>query len=289
MGFTTFQEPMARDDHKVRGKPERFADHYTQATLFFNSQTPVEQQHIINAFRFELTKVQVPAIRERMVAGLMNVDMRLAKAVADGLGITEMPEPLPKVLQKKVKPEVTQSKSLSLFARPGDGSDPRPQGRDHRRRRRDRRRRRRDRRTARRRRRGAGDDRRASSGACKSERRQADRDRRVARSGAVGGVRCADVPDGEAAASALAGNGRVLEFIKDTYRHCKPILAIGAASHVLEAAGVPLTLPSGKADPGLLFGDDRTRCDAFVTAIAEASPLRARDRPAGRLTAAHVR
>ena len=54
MGFTTFQEPMAREDHKVRGKPERFADHYTQATLFYNSQTPVEQQHIINAFRFEL-------------------------------------------------------------------------------------------------------------------------------------------------------------------------------------------------------------------------------------------
>ena len=69
MGFTTFQEPMAREDHKVRGKPERFADHYAQATLFYNSQTPVEQQHIINAFRFELTKVQVPAIRERMVSG----------------------------------------------------------------------------------------------------------------------------------------------------------------------------------------------------------------------------
>ena len=40
--------------HKVRGKPERFADHYTQATLFWNSQTPVEKTHIINAFRFEL-------------------------------------------------------------------------------------------------------------------------------------------------------------------------------------------------------------------------------------------
>ena len=113
---------MAREADKVRGKPERFADHYTQATLFFNSQTPVEQQHIINAFRFELSKVQVPAIRERMVSGLMNVDMGLAKAVAEGLGIDEMPEPMPKVLQKKVKPEVTQSKTLSLFARPGDGT-----------------------------------------------------------------------------------------------------------------------------------------------------------------------
>ena len=50
--------------HKVRGKPERFADHYTQATLFWNSQTPVEKTHIVNAFRFELTKVQTPAVRE---------------------------------------------------------------------------------------------------------------------------------------------------------------------------------------------------------------------------------
>ena len=58
------------DAHKVRGKAERFADHYTQATLFWNSQTPVEKTHIINAFRFELSKVQTPAIRERMVSGL---------------------------------------------------------------------------------------------------------------------------------------------------------------------------------------------------------------------------
>ncbi|MEO7133838.1 MAG: catalase, partial [Vicinamibacterales bacterium] len=265
MGFTTFQEPMSRDDHKVRGKPERFADHYTQATLFFNSQTPVEQQHIINAFRFELTKVQVPAIRERMVAGLMNVDMRLAKEVADGLGITDMPQPLPKVLQKKVKAEVTQSKALSLLARPGDGSI---RGRkvaiivangvsavD------------------------AIAERLAAEGAvpivigAKLGRVQSEGGQPV-EIGASLEVAPSVVfdalilPGGEAAANALAGNGRVLEFIKDTYRHCKPILAIGAATQVLEAAGVPLTLPSGKADPGLLFGDDN-KVDAFVTAIAK--------------------
>ncbi len=77
------------------------------------------------------------------------------------------------------------------------------------------------------------------------------------------------LPDGEAAAASLAVNGRVLEFIKDTFRHCKPILALGASSQVLEAAGVPLTLrsrqarsrPAGSAHAGI-------RADAFVTAIA---------------------
>ena len=46
----------------VRGKPEKFAEHYQQATLFWESQSVPEQQHIIRAFRFELSKVQVPAI-----------------------------------------------------------------------------------------------------------------------------------------------------------------------------------------------------------------------------------
>ena len=54
-GFGTFPEP-TRDD-KVRGKPQRFAEHYNQATLFWNSQSDVEKAHIAAAFRFELTKV----------------------------------------------------------------------------------------------------------------------------------------------------------------------------------------------------------------------------------------
>ncbi len=65
-------------DDKVRGKPEKFADHYSQATLFWNSQTAFEKAHIVRGFRFELTKVQVPAIRERTVSMLRNVSDELA-------------------------------------------------------------------------------------------------------------------------------------------------------------------------------------------------------------------
>jgi catalase len=121
-GFVSFPESRVEGDHKVRGKAERFADHYTQATLFWNSQTDVEKQHIINAFRFELSRVQTPAVRERMVSGLMNVAAALAEGVAAGLGIREMPAPMPKVLTRDVTPEVTVSPALSLFARPGDRS-----------------------------------------------------------------------------------------------------------------------------------------------------------------------
>ena len=268
MGFVSFPEPMQRGADKVRGKPERFADHYTQATLFFNSQTPVEQQHIINAFRFELSKVQVPAIRERMVSGLMNVDGRLAREVAIGLGIDDMPEPMPKVLQKKVKPEVAQSQPLSLFARPGDGSI-------------------RTRRVAIMVADGVAGaevealaERLASEGAVpitigsRLGRVKSDRGKPVEIGAPIDAAPSVVfdalvLPDGDAAAKALAKNGRVLEFLKDTYRHCKPILVLGAASQVLDAAGVPAMLPNGKPDPGIIVGKSGDTTDAFIKAMAK--------------------
>jgi catalase len=118
-GFVTFPAPVMED--KVRGKPEKFADHFSQATLFWNSQTPVEKKHIISAFKFELTKVQVPAIRERTVSMLANVSSNLANAVADGLGFN-VPPAQSRVLENPATPEITTSPQLSMFARPGDGS-----------------------------------------------------------------------------------------------------------------------------------------------------------------------
>jgi catalase len=118
-GFRSFPAEVYED--KVRGKPERFADHYTQATLFWNSQTPLEQFHIVRAFRFELAKVGVPAVRSRVLALLANVSADLAGRVADGLGMA-VPEPLPLAWNAPRLPEVERSPALSLFAQPGDGS-----------------------------------------------------------------------------------------------------------------------------------------------------------------------
>lgn len=76
------------------------------------------------------------------------------------------------------------------------------------------------------------------------------------------------LPDGEAAVAALAKNGRAMEFLKDQYRHCKPIFVIGAASHLLEAAGIPATLPKDQPDPGLIIGA-ASEIDTFIKAIAK--------------------
>ena len=118
-GFVSFPEPAAGDE--LRGHPEKFAEHYNQATLFYASQSDWERRHIASAFAFELSKVTVPAVRRRMVASLRNVSDELAQAVADGLGMA-LPDPLPRVIEDVPKPEVEVSPSLSLTARPGDGS-----------------------------------------------------------------------------------------------------------------------------------------------------------------------
>jgi catalase len=90
IGFRSFREEV--EGAKVRLRPESFADHYSQARQFFVSQTPIEQKHLCDALVFELSKVERPDIRERMVAHLVNIHDKLAGTVANGLGI-ELPEP----------------------------------------------------------------------------------------------------------------------------------------------------------------------------------------------------
>jgi catalase len=77
----------------VRERSESFADHFGQAKLFFNSQTPEEKSHIVKALRFELGKVETTAIRVRMLGLLSQVDAQLAEKVALGLGASVPPIP----------------------------------------------------------------------------------------------------------------------------------------------------------------------------------------------------
>ena len=84
-GFTSFPGPV--EGVKVRGKSEKFHDHYSQAALFYRSQSVPEQSHLVNALRFELGKLEVPAIRERMIGQLAYVDADLAERVAEAFNI----------------------------------------------------------------------------------------------------------------------------------------------------------------------------------------------------------
>jgi catalase len=201
---------------------------------------------------------------------LANVAPDLAQAVADGLGIT-VPPPLPRVLPRAPKPEVAASPALSLFTRPGDG-------------------------TIRARRIAIL----VANGVDGRELETLHAG--LAAAGAVpryvgarlGPVETMDgksleveitmetapavlwdaavLPAGEDAIESLSSEGHAIEFIKDQYRHCKPILVLGGATALLEKASVPMELPSGEPDPGLLqiprtgAADEALR--SFVAAIA---------------------
>lgn len=90
-GFRSY--PADEAGAKLRVRSETFSDHYSQARQFYMSQTKVEQTHIAAALTFELSKVETPAIRARLVAHLLNIDSDLAQQVADGLRLKEMPPP----------------------------------------------------------------------------------------------------------------------------------------------------------------------------------------------------
>jgi catalase len=72
---------------KVRGAPASYEDHYSQVRLFWRSMSPVEQEHIIRAYTFELGKCYEQAIKERQLRALANVDPVLCEQVALGLGL----------------------------------------------------------------------------------------------------------------------------------------------------------------------------------------------------------
>ncbi len=266
-GFSSFPEPI--EASKLRGSPEKFAEHYAQARLFYESQTPPEQRHIESAFRFELSKVTVPAIRSRMLAGLVHVSAALAAAVADGLGMP-VPEPLPLATDATYPPEVTVSPALSLTARPGDGTIVTRKvallvadGVD-----------------------AEGvrmaQELLAAQGAVSrlvatrlghvtasdGTALQVDLTMENTPSAAFDGI---ILPDGDVAVASLLRDPHTCDYVKDQYRHCKTLLVGPASDAILQACGITASLATGEPDEGIIQGvtdAEGGALHAFVSALA---------------------
>nr|AAQ91615.1 group II large subunit catalase [Antonospora locustae] len=110
-GFVSY--PAKATGPKMRVRPSSFSDHYSQATLFYNSQTDIEQRHIQSAFTFELSKVTSPAIQMRVISHLLNINEDLAKNIAHNLGVRELPKPAPMLVPKKEG--IKESPALSII------------------------------------------------------------------------------------------------------------------------------------------------------------------------------
>jgi catalase len=269
-GFVTYPERLGGP--KVRERGEKFFDHFSQATLFWNSQSAAEREHIVQALRFELGKVEVPEVRERVVGMLAHVDRTLATQVAEGLGLAvpKATGPLngsvpadadPKKLQPIVRKQaVDRSEALSMARTVKDSAETRKvailaaDGVDGE---------------------AVAAMKRALLAAGAVPKIVAPHGGSLKAEG--GGALTVDftlltvgsvlfdavfVPGGERSTSALAGDATAVLFVREAYKHCKAIAASGAGLALVEAAGIDakdvLTRPDA----------DGRLADAFVKAIA---------------------
>jgi catalase len=110
-GFASYAEKI--DAKKIRERSPSFFDHFSQAKLFFNSQSEPEKNHIVDALGFELGKVQRVSIKQRMLYLLAQIDKGLAEQVAYGLGL-HIPEALETPLNQSVPADADPEKYKSI-------------------------------------------------------------------------------------------------------------------------------------------------------------------------------
>jgi len=243
---------------KLRVRPELFADHFSQALQFFNSQTEPEQNHIISAFIFELSKVDTKGVRERMLGQLANVDMAIAERVANGLGMpgkivkapttvparTDLPESPALSILKKAKVSLEGKLIGCLVA---DGSD-------------------------------AAVVANLSKAAAKMGAQVKIVAPRVGGAKAADGAMieadfqlaggpsvlfdCVFLALSEDGAASLLNEAAAVSFVHDAFAHLKVIGATAGAQALLDKAGVV-------ADAGIVMGKDGKKQDAFLNRAAE--------------------
>ncbi|MGS4875180.1 catalase HPII [Acinetobacter nosocomialis] len=111
-GFESYPEKIS--GHKLRQRSETFSDYFSQPRLYYKSLAPHEQKHVVDAYTFELSKVQRKHIRERQVQQILaNIDLDLARQVGANLGIE-----VPDLTLDYKKTAIEKSAKLSFLAFP---------------------------------------------------------------------------------------------------------------------------------------------------------------------------
>lgn len=269
-GYVSYPESI--EARKVRERSATFSDHFSQATLFWNSMSLPEKQHIVDAFRFELSKVETKEIRERMVGQLARVDADLAAKVAEGIGATApMARRRPAMIGAA---QVGISRALSMAnAAKGNikGRRVAVLAAD-------------------------GVDSMAISALKKAL--EAGRAHVDVVSTTLGGIKAADgrqvlvdkplfsaesvvfdavfVPGGKQSVAALMQTGDAVQFVAEAFKHCKPIGATGEGVDLLMKANIPgLTAANGSSrrvpmQPGVITGRDGSEAETVAKLFVEA-------------------
>lgn len=255
---------------KTRHRKISFGDHFSQATLFWNSQSVAEKDHIVAAFRFELSKVNEPGIRQRMVDNLAHVDIKLSVRVAAALGINA---PDPKAAAGRlgfrdysITNKVSEEAALSMAAQPSHSIKTRriavlvANGVDA---------------SALRR---LLQDMTAAGAVCKMVASQLGSISTLGGKHLVVDHTFANmpsimfdavlIPGGDESVTSLCSLGEAVHFVLEAYKHCKTICALNEGAQLLSTLGFKvgknlalITVPT----PGVLLADARKVLDGQVT------------------------
>ena len=267
-GFHSHASPLTAS--KSRRRQPSFDDHFSQAALFWNSQSVSEKDHIVAAFRFELSRVDLPDIRQRVADNLAHVDLKLAARVAAPLGINA---PDPKAAAGrlgfrayKMPGKVSEDSALSIAARPGssiktrkiailvaDGVDAPALRR-------------------------LVLDMSAAGAVCKLVGSQ------LGSVSTLGGRQLAVdhtfgtmpsvmfdavlIPGGAESTAALCGLGEAVHFVLEAYKHCKTICALNEGHQLLVTLGFSIEKNPDVINtptPGVLLADARKVLDGQVS------------------------
>ena len=263
-GFQSFAADIRSP--KVRQRSETFADHYSQAALFWRSQTDPEKDHIVLALQFELSKVETPAVRERMLQRLAQVDSELAARVAPALGAAppaatkaatgfERSRTSPALSMISNSAGSAKTRSVAILA--ADGVDGKALT--------------------------AMKTALEAAGAkikviaphlgkiAGTDGRPVPVDYRLASTPSVI-FDALFVPGGAQSVAALKGSGDALRFVMEAYKHYKAIAVTGEATELLVASGVWRKDGDPSRTPGVVVADANANPDAvakeFIDAIA---------------------
>ena len=267
--FVSYAEKI--DGAKIRARSDSFSDHFSQATLFWNSMSDWEQEHIAAAFAFELNQVESEEVRHHVMNEiLVNIADALAEAVSVQTGIKiapvgtpENPTPSAPTPSGPLRPKSKDLSSTALSQdKPGDTIKGRKIALLG----------------------GEGVDAKqleavkhaliaqkalveliaAHAGMITDSAGEAQKVNRAAPN-APSVIYDAVVVLGGRSAAALAKSGLAIQFVNEAYRHGKPIAAIGDGRLLLEACSLGET----KAADGVIVGADATAIGDFIEALLQ--------------------
>lgn len=226
-GYVSYAEKI--DGTKIRNRSGKFRDFFSQATMFWNSMSEPEKRHIIQAFHFEIGKVENMEVRKRMVGLLNNVDGELASSVAEGIGVAKPPHgdgrritrSSPAVSMASTVKDTIRSRRIAMLVADGFDYDElmRVRNKLHQ----------------------AGAHTRVVSKVLGSVRSSSGKTIEADKNHVTTGSIMFDavyVPGGRESVEALKEQGDAVHFINEAFKHCKVVAASGEGVDLLEASQV---------------------------------------------------